>query len=198
MNQQMHTTISQIITLLHVSTLSCHPQAAFNQYLAKLHQYFVLWTKKCTPQFHKLSHCYIFGHYCAIIIKIKDWALWSVASPELQLLAPTVVTPETERIKLSLGNDTLVVVERSGWRRVLGASKPRPSAKGAHYYRKLACLEDLKLATAQLTQQGTGYPSWGQLTQLRISKRNTGHIVFFRCTYSKVTFLSCRAIVEKR
>ena len=40
MNQQMHTTISQIITPLHVSTLSCHAQAACNQYLAKLHQYF--------------------------------------------------------------------------------------------------------------------------------------------------------------
>jgi len=34
------TIISQIITLLHVSTLSCHPQAACNQYLAKSHQYF--------------------------------------------------------------------------------------------------------------------------------------------------------------
>ena len=32
-NQQMHTIISQIITLLHVSTLSCHPQTACNQYL---------------------------------------------------------------------------------------------------------------------------------------------------------------------
>jgi hypothetical protein len=30
------TIISQIITLLHVSTLSCHPQGACNQYLAKL------------------------------------------------------------------------------------------------------------------------------------------------------------------
>jgi len=37
-NQQMHTTISQIFTLLHVSALSCHRQAACNQYLAKLHQ----------------------------------------------------------------------------------------------------------------------------------------------------------------
>jgi hypothetical protein len=34
------TIISQIITLLHVSTLSCHPQTACNQYLAKLHNYF--------------------------------------------------------------------------------------------------------------------------------------------------------------
>ena len=34
------TIISQIITLLHVSTLSCHPQAACIQYLVKLHQYF--------------------------------------------------------------------------------------------------------------------------------------------------------------
>ena len=30
---------SQIITLLHVSTLSRHPQTACNQHLAKLHQY---------------------------------------------------------------------------------------------------------------------------------------------------------------
>jgi hypothetical protein len=28
MNQQIHTIISQIITLLHVSTLSCNPQAS--------------------------------------------------------------------------------------------------------------------------------------------------------------------------
>jgi len=34
------TIISQIITLPHVSTLSCHPQAACTQYLAKLHGYF--------------------------------------------------------------------------------------------------------------------------------------------------------------
>jgi len=34
------TIISQIVTLLHVSTLSCHPQGACNQYLANLHKYF--------------------------------------------------------------------------------------------------------------------------------------------------------------
>jgi len=34
------TIISQIITLLHVSTLSFHPQTPCNQYLAKLHKYF--------------------------------------------------------------------------------------------------------------------------------------------------------------
>jgi len=34
------TIISQIITLLNVSTLSCHPQGDCNQYLAKLHKYF--------------------------------------------------------------------------------------------------------------------------------------------------------------
>jgi len=34
------TIISQVITLLSVSTLSCHPQGACNQYLAKLHKYF--------------------------------------------------------------------------------------------------------------------------------------------------------------
>jgi len=32
------TIISRIITLLHVSTLSCHPQGAFNQYFSKLHK----------------------------------------------------------------------------------------------------------------------------------------------------------------
>ena len=37
------TIISQIITLLHVSTLSCHPQGVCNQYHAKLHKY-----SKCT------------------------------------------------------------------------------------------------------------------------------------------------------
>jgi hypothetical protein len=34
------TIISQITTLLHVSTLSCHPQTACNQYVAKLQKYF--------------------------------------------------------------------------------------------------------------------------------------------------------------
>ena len=34
------TIISHIITLLHVSTLSCHPQGACNHYLDKLHKYF--------------------------------------------------------------------------------------------------------------------------------------------------------------
>jgi hypothetical protein len=34
------TIISQIITLLHVLTLSCHLQEACNQCLAKLHKYF--------------------------------------------------------------------------------------------------------------------------------------------------------------
>jgi len=33
------TIISQIITLLRVSTLSCYPQGAGNQFLAKLHTY---------------------------------------------------------------------------------------------------------------------------------------------------------------
>ena len=74
----------------------------------------------------------------------------------------------------SLGNATLVVAERGGWRRVLGASKPRPSVKGAHRYRKRTCLEALRLATTKLTQWGTGYPSRGHTTQLRISRGSTG------------------------
>jgi len=74
----------------------------------------------------------------------------------------------------SLGNATLIVAERSGWRRVLGASNPRPSAKGAHRYRKRACLEALSLATTKLTERGTGYPSWEHPTQLRICRGSTG------------------------
>jgi hypothetical protein len=35
-----YTVSLQIITLLHVSTLSCHPHGACNQYIAKLHEYF--------------------------------------------------------------------------------------------------------------------------------------------------------------
>jgi len=34
------TIISQIITLTHVSTLSCHPQGACKQHLAKFNKYF--------------------------------------------------------------------------------------------------------------------------------------------------------------
>ena len=73
----------------------------------------------------------------------------------------------------SLGNATLVVAERSGWKQVLGASKLRLLAKGAHPYRKQACLEALRLATNKLTQRETGYPSWGHPTQLRISRGST-------------------------
>ena len=40
------TIISQIITLLHVSTLSCHPQTACNQYLAKLHKYILCYDQQ--------------------------------------------------------------------------------------------------------------------------------------------------------
>ena len=74
----------------------------------------------------------------------------------------------------TLDNATLVVAERSGWRRVLGASKPRPSAKEAHPYRKRAYLEKLRLTNTKLTQWGTGYPSWGHFTQLRIFRGSTG------------------------
>ena len=74
------------------------------------------------------------------------------------------------------GQCNLVVAERSGRRRVLGVSKPRRSAKGAHPYRKRACLEALRLATIKRTQRRTGYPSWGHPTQLRISRASTGLI----------------------
>jgi hypothetical protein len=80
----------------------------------------------------------------------------------------------------SLGNATLVVAERIGWRRVLGASQPRPYTKGAQPCRKRACLEALRLAATKLTQRRTGYPSWGHTTQLRISRGNTGLIYTWR------------------
>ena len=60
--------------------------------------------------------------------------------------------PSSRPRSWSLGNATLVVAERSGWRRVLGVSKLRPSAKGAHRYRKRACLETLRLATTKLSE----------------------------------------------
>jgi len=34
------TIISQIITLLYASTITCHPQGTSNKYLANLHKYF--------------------------------------------------------------------------------------------------------------------------------------------------------------
>jgi len=48
------TIISQIIVLLNVSTLSCHPQDACNQYLNKLHKYF-----KCS--------CWYYNLYCVVL-----------------------------------------------------------------------------------------------------------------------------------
>jgi len=49
----MDTIISQIITLLHVSTLSCRPQGACNQYLAKLHKYFKC---SCSYTIYSVKH----------------------------------------------------------------------------------------------------------------------------------------------
>jgi len=90
----------------------------------------------------------------------------------------------------ALGDATLVVAERSGWRRVFGVSKPRPSAKGAHPYRKRACLEALRLATTKLTNRGTGYPSWGHTTQLRISRGSTGLIHKWRILFWYSEFIA--------
>ena len=47
------TVISQIIALLHVSTISCHPQVACNQYLAKLYKYFIC---SCWQYLNSLLH----------------------------------------------------------------------------------------------------------------------------------------------
>jgi len=68
--QQMHTIISQIITLLHVSTLLCHTQGTCNQCFQNMYRAFLLFcaiTNKCTQLFHKLSHCYMFRHYRVIV-----------------------------------------------------------------------------------------------------------------------------------
>jgi len=55
--------ITQIITLLNISTISCHPQTAWNQYLAKLHQYFF------TSTMHHLLFCTMINK-CKIISQI--------------------------------------------------------------------------------------------------------------------------------
>ena len=99
---------------------------------------------------------------------------WEIPSDKTSALPanPTSSRPRS----WSLGNATLVVAERSRWRRVLSASKPRPSAKEAHPYRKQVYLEALRLATTKLTQRGISYPSWGHPTQPRISRGSTGLI----------------------
>jgi len=71
-DQQINTIISQIITLLHVSTLSCHPQGACNQ--------FCTMTNKLTQLFHKLSHCYMFRHYRVILRQLVIKTLPSYTS----------------------------------------------------------------------------------------------------------------------
>jgi len=87
------TIISQIITLLHVSTLSCHPRGACNQYLAKLHKYFTYipgqhdsniyiqtvyshhtdWLQKCSNKMI-LAHfiVYIYSHHTEWLQKCNN------------------------------------------------------------------------------------------------------------------------------
>ena len=94
------TIISQIITLLHVSTLSSHPQGVCNQYLVKLHQYFntctvhllvfCTMTNKCTQLFHKLSHCYMFRHYRVILRQPVINTLPSVFQVQLLVIQFTI------------------------------------------------------------------------------------------------------------
>ena len=78
------TIISQIITLLHVSTLSCHPQEVCNQYLCQVTQVFqmqllviqfVLWPTNA-QLFHKLSYCYMFGHYRVNPIAVNKFIIY--------------------------------------------------------------------------------------------------------------------------
>jgi hypothetical protein len=143
------------------------------------------------------SHLISFSNTINIIINFKAWTLWSVPSPgsttdigrrgyyrRLYVISTNLgqhrltwhrsalpANPTSSRPRSwSLGNEVLVAAERSEGRRVLGTSKPRPSAKEAHPYRKRACLEALRLATTTLTQPRTGYPSWGHPTHLRICR----------------------------
>ena len=113
-----------------------------------------------------------------IIINIKNWTLWSVPSPKLQLLSPTFLwssncSPSLRSVVVWFQTDSIL------WHS-LQVLKPVPSVliylstKGAHLYRRRDCLEVLRLATTKLTQRGTGYPSWRHPTQLRISRGSTG------------------------
>ena len=61
------TTISQIITMLHVSTLLCHPQ--MHNYFTNYHNatcFDTIMSSSNAHLFHKLSQCYVFRHYCVI------------------------------------------------------------------------------------------------------------------------------------
>jgi len=61
---QKSTIISQFITLLHVSTLSCHFQGACNQYLARLNKYSIsnaavgnsIYNSNVSHRFYASSH----------------------------------------------------------------------------------------------------------------------------------------------
>jgi len=80
------TIISQIITLLHVSAQSCHPQGACNQYLAKLiGKVLITVTNKCTiiSQILTLLHvsaqsCHPQGACNQYLAKLlaRYWLLW--------------------------------------------------------------------------------------------------------------------------
>jgi len=62
------------------------------------------------------------------------------------------------------------------------ASKPRPSANGAHPYRKRTCLEALRLATAKLTERGTGLSILRTLYQTQnLQGTNTDRTGFHTC-----------------
>jgi len=65
-----YTIISPIITLLHVSTLSCHPQGACNQYLAKLHKYLKCGIVNCITNSCIWNTCVTWqGNDC----KLPEW-----------------------------------------------------------------------------------------------------------------------------
>ena len=115
-----------------------------------------------------------------IIINITNWTLWCVPSPKLQLLCPTFLqssncSPFLWSVVVWFQRDSVL------WHSLrMKASSRRLKTEGAHPYRKRACLEALRLATTKLTQRGTGYPSWGHFTQLRISRASTGLIYVWK------------------
>ena len=146
-------------------------------------KYWTLWSvpssklQLLSPTFLRSSKC-SFSFWSVVVWFQMESVLWHY----LQVLKPV---PSVFVCLVSYACNPQFAADRSRWGRVLGASKPRISVKGAHPYRKRPCLEALRLANTTLTQPGTGYPSWGHTTKLRISKRSTGLV--YRVTYIAIT-----------
>jgi len=66
------TIISQIITLLHVSTLVCHPQGACNQYHVKLHNKWTIISQINTLLHVSTISCHPQGAYNQYLVKLHN------------------------------------------------------------------------------------------------------------------------------